>query len=96
MEHRRVTGYLDEDVEDVKDDEDDEEVELEDDDVENDDEDVELVPASSSDRAGRAEQLPLEDDRPAVGSWWWVNSKRDNDAYKPSDYDEPGKKWSRA
>ena len=81
MEHGRVTEYLDEDDEDVEDD------------VEDDDEDVELVTASSSDRANRAEQLPLEDDRPPVGSWWWVNSKRDNDGYKPSDYDEPGKKW---
>lgn len=55
--------------------------------------DVELVAKRSKESNSEADELPQQDDRPSVGSWWWVDSKRDNDSWKPSDYDEPGKKW---
>ncbi len=52
-------------------------------------EEVEITRAPPS--ARRA--VDPESDVPEVGSWWWVDSKGDNDSWKPVDYDEPGKKW---
>lgn len=46
------------------------------------------------DRVGKqpeTERMLMPDDAPAVGSWWWIKDK--GDAWKPKDYDEPGKKW---
>lgn len=42
-------------------------------------------------RTGKRRPLDPDDDRPSVGSWWWVTSKES--AYGTTDYDEPGKKW---
>lgn len=55
-----------------------------------DSDDAQLMPAGQNDGSRR---LTPDDDRPAVGSWWWVDSKSDSDCWKPADYDEPGKKW---
>lgn len=40
-----------------------------------------------------AETVQAADDRPAVGSWWWVDASNDKDAYTAADYDRPSKKW---
>jgi len=50
---------------------------------------VELVPAVPE---SPTEELPRADDRPAIGSWWWVDDSADT-SHKPTEYDEPGRKY---
>jgi hypothetical protein len=55
-----------------------------------DSEEIELDVVQSPTESTRLER---PDDAPAVGSWWWITSTSKGDAYKPADYDEPGRKW---
>jgi hypothetical protein len=43
-------------------------------------------------RAGQtSEDVAPDDDRPAIGSWWWLTSRsKDRD---DSRYDRPGRQW---
>jgi len=49
---------------------------------------VSSPPAGSS-----AERVDPDDDRPAVGSWWWVTEAEGEGGRGGPDYDRPGRQW---
>lgn len=60
---------------------------------------VNLIPVADErdkrDDPGHASTSDVEaaDDRPEVGSWWWVTEKSASDRYEQPSYDRPGKQW---